>query len=486
MRRNPSMNSPRIAIYTRISRDRVGAGLGVERQLEDCRDLAKHLNGSVVATFTDNDMSAYSGKPRPGYLALLQSMKSGQVDCVIAWHADRLHRSMVELEEYVTASESHAVATHTVKAGLIDLSTPSGRLVARQLGAVARYEVEHAIERQRAAKLQAAKSGKPSGGNRAYGWNYGGMTIKEDEAEIVKEMVNRFIAGDSWRTIALDLNARGIPSAKGNMWTSINVANCAQLPRHYGIRSHNGNEYKAVWEPLLSLETRDALTLAVKKSRELHGARSYARRHMLTGFVYCGVCGTRTNAISIFRKNGPNVPGYACRKKDHAGQPLGCGGVKRLKAPVEDLVTDAILYRLDTPEVGTLLSGQQDDHSELSSIMREHESLTARIDEFLNLYSLGELSFNEYKNVRSTAQARLADLNKQIAAHSTKRTLMNIPVGESVRKLWESGDIHWKRQVVDALIEKVIIHKVPVNNPKKRYKDKWWFDPNYVEIIWNV
>lgn len=45
-----------------------------------------------------------------------------------------------ELEDYITVCERHGVLTHTVQAGLLDLSTPSGRLVARQLGAVARYE----------------------------------------------------------------------------------------------------------------------------------------------------------------------------------------------------------------------------------------------------------------------------------------------------------------------------------------------------------
>jgi site-specific DNA recombinase len=57
----------RAAIYCRISQDRAGAGLGVERQREDCAALADRLGWNVVETFTDNDLSAYSGKPRAGY-----------------------------------------------------------------------------------------------------------------------------------------------------------------------------------------------------------------------------------------------------------------------------------------------------------------------------------------------------------------------------------------------------------------------------------
>jgi site-specific DNA recombinase len=150
----------------RISRDRVGAGLGVERQEQDCRALAERQGLEVVSVLADNDMSAYSGRPRPAYLELLQLIRTGQVQTVLAGHTDRMHRSPVELEEFITACELQNVDVRTVQAGAIDLSSASGRMGARIYGAVARHEVEHAIERRKAAKLQAAKAGKWSGGQR--------------------------------------------------------------------------------------------------------------------------------------------------------------------------------------------------------------------------------------------------------------------------------------------------------------------------------
>jgi DNA invertase Pin-like site-specific DNA recombinase len=44
----------RAAIYCRISEDRVGAGLGVERQHRDCLEIAQHRNWQVFDTYTDN------------------------------------------------------------------------------------------------------------------------------------------------------------------------------------------------------------------------------------------------------------------------------------------------------------------------------------------------------------------------------------------------------------------------------------------------
>jgi site-specific DNA recombinase len=87
------------SIYSRISRDRVGAGLGVATQQADCRELAQSLGCTIVSVHTDNDLSAYrTRKPRPGYVALLGEVKAGDIDAVIAWHTDRLHRSPAELE----------------------------------------------------------------------------------------------------------------------------------------------------------------------------------------------------------------------------------------------------------------------------------------------------------------------------------------------------------------------------------------------------
>src|SRR3546814_9581184 len=61
----PAMSTTAV-IYARISRDREGAGLGVDRQLQDCRELADRLGLTVGNTFRDDDTSAYSGKPRKG------------------------------------------------------------------------------------------------------------------------------------------------------------------------------------------------------------------------------------------------------------------------------------------------------------------------------------------------------------------------------------------------------------------------------------
>jgi hypothetical protein len=148
-------SSVRGGIYVRISKDKTGLRAGVDRQRADCLALAERLGWPVARIYVDNDISAYSGKRRPDYEALCDDVKNGIVNAVIAWHPDRLHRRSAELESWLDLCGDD-VAHATVQAGLWDLSTPSGRMTARILGAVAQHESEHKSERVRAAKATDA------------------------------------------------------------------------------------------------------------------------------------------------------------------------------------------------------------------------------------------------------------------------------------------------------------------------------------------
>ncbi|MFI9355842.1 recombinase family protein [Streptomyces lydicus] len=145
----------RAAIYIRISQDRGGAGLGIARQEEDCRTLCARKGWDVVDVYPDNDVSAYSGAPRPKWQELLADINEGIVNAVVCWHVDRLTRSPRELEDVIDLADRHGLELATVS-GEIDLATPTGRMIARMLGAAARHEAEH--------KARAPAEAAPSGG----------------------------------------------------------------------------------------------------------------------------------------------------------------------------------------------------------------------------------------------------------------------------------------------------------------------------------
>ncbi|MGB8500910.1 recombinase family protein, partial [Mycobacterium sp.] len=208
----------RAGIYVRISQDRTGAGLGVERQADDCQQLCEAKSWKVVEVYVDNDVSAFSGKRRPEWERLLADIAAGEIDAVVGWHVDRLTRSPRELEDVIDLAERHGLELATVT-GDIDLGTVSGRTFARMLGVMARNESEHKSERQRRANEQSAAAGKVHGGGmRPFGYAKDRRTVVTEEAEIVKECAERVLAGDSLRGVARELRARGAQTSAGRDW----------------------------------------------------------------------------------------------------------------------------------------------------------------------------------------------------------------------------------------------------------------------------
>ncbi len=115
------------AIYCRISDDRQGRALGVARQEADCRELAARKGWTVADLYVDNDISAADTKRRrPEYERLLEDVKAGVVDAVIAWDLDRLHRRPAELERFFETADAAGMRYLATVGGDVDLATGDG------------------------------------------------------------------------------------------------------------------------------------------------------------------------------------------------------------------------------------------------------------------------------------------------------------------------------------------------------------------------
>ena len=128
------------------SKDDSGNHLGVDRQELACRDLAARRGLDVLV---DNDISASMGQRRPAFERLVELLVNREATAVLTYHCDRLYRRGADLERLAKMVESSGAQVHTVAAGDVDLSTASGRMVARMLSAASQHEVERLGERMR-------------------------------------------------------------------------------------------------------------------------------------------------------------------------------------------------------------------------------------------------------------------------------------------------------------------------------------------------
>jgi DNA invertase Pin-like site-specific DNA recombinase len=421
--------------------------------------------------YVDNDLSAYSGKPRPEYLRLLEDLRSGRRDGVIAWHTDRLHRNPTELESYIAVCEAAGADTRTVRSGALDLATPQGRMVARLHGAIARGESEKQSDRLRRKFQQMAEEGEPkTNGPRPFGYERDGLTIREDEAAVVRELADRFLAGESLTGLTRWLNETGVPTPTGApRWWGSTVRQCLGSARISGQRAYHGQIVAAAkWPAIITPETHARIRRVLDDP-----ARKRLRtpsRYLLTGLIVCGRC---DRPMISHPKGGRR--GYDCRRDSGLG---GCGGTSVIAEPVEELVRDQVLTALDGPELETALLAQTepaDDEHRLAAVI---EADRLRMAEISELFADGVMDRDQFSHATRRVSERLQANLDQLTAGTDHRDLArHIGRGKDLRAGWEAMALDQQRAVIRAVVASVRIG--PVQHGGR-------FQPGRVSVHWRV
>lgn len=466
MRHDPA--DPQLAcIYCRMSEDREGGGLGVDRQREDCEALATDLGLTVVRVYTDNDLSAYSGKPRPGYQQMLDDLRTGLYGTVLAWHTDRLHRRPAELEEYIDVCEPRNVQTRTVKAGALDLTTATGRWQARQLGAMARYEVERMIERQRRARDQKVQRGEWSGGPRPYGWEPDGVTPIVEEIAVIREVTDAVLAGASIRALAADLNDRSLLTSTGARWDGSSLVRMLKRPRNAGILQHRGEEAgPSKWDAAIDEPTWRSLRGVLDDPSRIPSA-SNVRKYLGSGLYLCGVCG---EALTSFSKGTGKPAKYKCRKNS-------C--VLRDLVLLDKWVQAYLLKRLQEPDAGDLFTRRTEDAGDVKGAQADLKAARDNLDELAAAFGAGEIDMQEWRVARASARTRKEAAEAVLASAVTVNPLVGLLGASDMAAAWDAMDLSRQRTAVDfAMTVKVLPSRVG------RQPGGAYWDPDAVSIEW--
>ena len=229
--------SPPVALtYLRLSTPDRTEHASIDRQREDCLALTEHLTLTGREEFTDKAVSAYQRRQRrPGFDRLLDRLRDLNRVVIVTWHLDRLLRQPVQLEELLDLASTRHVRIETVHGGGLDLSGHEGRLFARFLVAFANYESALKATRVSRAHQQRASAGLWHAGP-AYGYGTGG-TLNPQQAIIVRQIADDYLAGCSPQEIARRLNAQGIPTAgRSSGWHPSTVRAILSSDRLHGHR----------------------------------------------------------------------------------------------------------------------------------------------------------------------------------------------------------------------------------------------------------
>ncbi|HWJ96518.1 MAG TPA: recombinase family protein [Acidimicrobiales bacterium] len=461
----------RAAVYARISSDD-GTALGVTRQVEDCRKLAAELGWQVVDEYVDNDVSAYSGKKRPAYERMLSDLSDGLVDAVLAYHADRLTRRPIELEHFVeTVSAAGVRHVRFVSGGEMDPGNGDGLLVLRMLGAVAANESASKSRRVRRKLDEVAAAGRPHGGSvRPFGFEDDKITVRPAEAEVVRQLATRYLAGESLRSLCIWLDDEGVRTVKGGLWRSPTLRGLLSSGRIAGLRVHRGEVVgPAVWEPIITPAQRDKI-LARMADAATTGRRT-PRRYLLSGLLRCHRCGGK-----LYSAARVDTRRYVCMSgPDHGG----CGGTLIVAGPVEELVADAVLYRLDTADLAAALAGRAADDEQAVVLGDQLAADRQQLDELAALYADKAITVREWMAARRPIEDRIDQAQRKVARLGNSDALVGlVGNGGELRSRWAGLNLTRQAAIVAAILDHAVIGP---GTPGARA-----FDANRVELVWRL
>ncbi|GAA1985248.1 recombinase family protein [Kitasatospora viridis] len=287
----------------------------LDTQVRQAREQAAALGLSLGAqhVFTDT-RPPNSPEEAPGWTALLTALRRGEAKHLLLPDGARLDRLPCAFAELLALAEEQRIHLHGHPA---DLNDPAVRTAALRRAERACQAARQASTRARKAHRQAAAEGRTHGGGlRRFGYAPGMTEVIEAEAEVVRELFARFLAGDSLRSLALDLNDRQIPTAYGNRWTVSGVGRLIEAPRYAGLRVQDGGVVRtadggyvtADWPPCVSVQEWEAAQqVRADRAQAQEAGRRPRRDYPLTSLLRCTRCERHMVGSAI-----GGYPTYAC------------------------------------------------------------------------------------------------------------------------------------------------------------------------------
>jgi DNA invertase Pin-like site-specific DNA recombinase/DNA-directed RNA polymerase subunit M/transcription elongation factor TFIIS len=377
--------------YVRISSDREGTQLGIERQEKSCRQVAKRLGWTIGQLFADNDRGAstISSKPRPAYAAMLEELRAGRAGAVVSYSTSRLSRRPREWEDLIDLAQGPRFVDFGFEVSpRYDFNTADGRLHARIAADIDAAEAERIAERVQAEVRQRAEQGRYHGGHRVFGIGtfvrevpkidrrtgeervdddgnpvlrpvYDQKQLVKAEVAILQRMSDAVLKGRSLASIARELNGQGIRTVTGIEWSGYLVRSALLNPRVAGIRPLRVfvREEK-VWEtitytapnpPILPREVWDEIVARLSAPNRRKGTTN-RRMHPGSGVFTCGRC--EGQPVRTFY----DMTGQGDRRRPARSYKCPRCNRRWRAQRVDEFVAEVVAQRLRRPDVRGLLA----------------------------------------------------------------------------------------------------------------------------------
>lgn len=316
----------RVAAYCRVSTKQEDQLNSYEVQRRAYTDKINGEHGwTMVGIYADKGITGTSTRKRDEFNKLMRHCRQGKVDMIITKSVARFARNTVDCLKYTRMLKDLGVDVFFEEQG-IHSTQPGAEFYITIYGSIAQSESENISANVKWGKAQSAKEGNvPFHYKNFLGYRKGEdgkPEIDPEQAEIVRRIYERFLAGDSLATIADNLNADGIltPSGEGEwrrgriasiltnekykgdaILNKTYIADClskkvkvnnGERPKYYVENNHpaiiDSGTFGRVQEELARRNGKRKVKQVGTKTEQ----GKYSSKYALTELLICGECGT--------------------------------------------------------------------------------------------------------------------------------------------------------------------------------------------------
>lgn len=391
----------RAVIYSRFSSEKQSE-TSLQDQERICAARAARDGLEVTERFSDEGVSGSTPlASRPGGRGLLAAMFAKRFDVLIVEGLDRLSRDQVECEQTCRRFEHRQLRIVGVSDGY-DSASASRKIQRGVRGLINEIYLDDLR-----AKTHRGLSGQVARGFHAGGLSFGyrsiavegghHLEVDEKQAEIVREVFARYVAGESCQAIAAALNVQRIASPRGGTWAVSAIygsplKGSGVLSNELYIGRYVWNRGQFVKDPETGKRQRVARPRSewiveekpdlrildqnlwqraqerLHRRRELGGSSGAGRRPrvLLGGLMRCASCGGAVVAVS--------ATAYGCAARKDRGASV-CHGVRVRRVDAEAALIGFVRAELlAAPAIATFEAEVRDYLAELRRGARGEDS----------------------------------------------------------------------------------------------------------------
>lgn len=414
---------------------------------------------------------------RPGFTRLVDRLKSGDSQAVMALDLDRLVRDPRDMEDFIDVCQASGANARSISGSLTftDGGTDGEIFMARVLVANANKSSADMARRQKVARKRKAEAGEFGGGPRPYGREADGKTIHEPEAQVIRDACRRLLGGVSLRSQCHSLNEQGLRTVAGNQFNPRDFRDMLLRPSNAGLRESAGQVIGE--DSAAAIVARDVWDAVKDKLTDPSRRKSPgpANKYLGSGLYLCW-CGS---PVKPRLRNGrtKRAPAYGCGLAAKGGGAAGAGGhAVRHMADVDQWVISNVLSWLSRPGAVELIASRPGTRVNVAALRAEVKLLRDRKVMLARLFS-GDGDEEALMAGKREIDEKLASKRDLLHAATEESPTRDLIESDDVRATWNTMTLGEKRVV---LKEICTVEIWPLDHGDRR------FDPTAVRIHWKV